>query len=79
MVERSREMMDHLMKIDVGKNPIIWVGHSKGGLFVKQMIVDGMYHLIRNIFVFFGSFCIIPPNKNFMFSLYFCVIGIHTS
>ncbi|KDR18789.1 protein SERAC1 isoform X2 [Zootermopsis nevadensis] len=40
MVERSREMMDHLMKIGVGKNPIIWVGHSKGGLFVKQMIVD---------------------------------------
>jgi hypothetical protein len=53
MVERSREMMDHLKKIGVGKNPIIWVGHSKGGLFVKQMIVDGMYHLIRNMSVFF--------------------------
>jgi hypothetical protein len=32
------------------------VGHSKGGLFVKQMIVDGMYHLIRNMSVFFWSF-----------------------
>lgn len=40
MLERSREMMDHLKKLGVGKNPIIWVGHSKGGLFVKQMIVD---------------------------------------
>ncbi|XP_069679722.1 protein SERAC1 isoform X2 [Periplaneta americana] len=40
MLERSREMMDHLRKVGVGKNPIIWVGHSKGGLFVKQMIVD---------------------------------------
>jgi hypothetical protein len=44
MLERSREMMDHLKKLGVGKNPIIWVGHSKGGLFVKQMIVDGKYH-----------------------------------
>lgn len=40
MLERSREMMDHLKKLGVGKNPIVWVGHSKGGLFVKQMIVD---------------------------------------
>jgi hypothetical protein len=44
MLERSREMMHHLKKLGVGKNPIIWVGHSKGGLFVKQMIVDGKYH-----------------------------------
>jgi hypothetical protein len=40
MLERSREMMDHLKKLGVGKNPVVWVGHSKGGLFVKQMIVD---------------------------------------
>jgi pimeloyl-ACP methyl ester carboxylesterase len=45
MLERSREMMHHLKKLGVGKNPIIWVGHSTGGLFVKQMIVDGKYHL----------------------------------
>jgi hypothetical protein len=44
MLERSREMMDHLKKLGVGKKPIIWVGHSKGGLFVKQMIVDGKCH-----------------------------------
>ncbi|KAJ9590455.1 hypothetical protein L9F63_016514, partial [Diploptera punctata] len=40
MLERGREMMDHLQKLGVGNYPIIWVGHSKGGLFVKQMIVD---------------------------------------
>lgn len=40
MLQRSREMMDHLRNVGVGNNPIIWVGHSKGGLFVKQMIVD---------------------------------------
>ena len=49
MSERSREMMDHLNKLGVGKNPIVWVGHSKGGLFVKQMIVDGKYHFWTSV------------------------------
>lgn len=41
LTERSREMMDLLVKLGVGVgHPIVWVGHSKGGLFVKQMIVD---------------------------------------
>ncbi|XP_063221732.1 protein SERAC1 isoform X3 [Bacillus rossius redtenbacheri] len=40
MLERSREMMSHLREIGVGNNPIIWVGHSKGGVFVKQIIID---------------------------------------
>lgn len=40
MLQRGREMMEHLKEIGVGKRPIIWVGHSKGGLFVKQMLVD---------------------------------------
>jgi hypothetical protein len=50
MLERSREMMAHLKKLGVGKNPIIWVGHSKGGLFVKQMIVDGKCHLKVSVY-----------------------------
>lgn len=34
-------MSDMLIEKDVGNNrPIIWVGHSKGGIFIKQMIVD---------------------------------------
>ncbi|KAI4457625.1 hypothetical protein MML48_7g00018531 [Holotrichia oblita] len=40
MTERSQEMIEHLLKIGVGKHPIVWVGHSKGGLFVKQIILD---------------------------------------
>lgn len=41
MQERGWEMMDHLVKLGVGNHPIVWVGHSKGGLFVKQMLVHG--------------------------------------
>lgn len=39
MSERAWEMMDNLIELGVGEKPIVWVGHSKGGLFVKQMLV----------------------------------------
>lgn len=34
-------MEDLLIRLGVGSNQIVWVGHSKGGLYVKQMLVDG--------------------------------------
>lgn len=40
MTERSKEMIEQLLDIGVGENPIVWVGHSKGGLFIKQILVD---------------------------------------
>ncbi|KAL5290717.1 hypothetical protein ACFFRR_010217 [Megaselia abdita] len=41
IVERAREMADMLIELKVGvDHPIVWVGHSKGGLFVKQILVD---------------------------------------
>lgn len=41
IVERAREMADMLIELNVGvDHPIVWVGHSKGGLFVKQILVD---------------------------------------
>lgn len=41
LVERSQEMIDELVKLGVGQKPIIWVGHSKGGLYIKQIIING--------------------------------------
>ncbi|XP_021711054.1 uncharacterized protein LOC5564131 [Aedes aegypti] len=41
LVDRSREMANMLIEKGVGKgHPIVWVGHSKGGIFIKQIIVD---------------------------------------
>lgn len=39
MPERSWDMIDSLVEKGVGKHSIFWVGHSKGGLYVKQMLV----------------------------------------
>ncbi|KAK7102140.1 protein SERAC1-like [Littorina saxatilis] len=35
---RSREILEKLTKAGVGARPIIWVGHSMGGLLIKQML-----------------------------------------
>ncbi|KAH8293806.1 hypothetical protein KR054_004787 [Drosophila jambulina] len=41
LIQRSREMAELLIQKRVGHgHPIIYVGHSKGGLFIKQLIVD---------------------------------------
>ncbi|XP_045480178.1 protein SERAC1 isoform X2 [Harmonia axyridis] len=42
MVERSDEMIEELLRVGVGKKPIIWVGHSKGGLYIKQIILNAV-------------------------------------
>ncbi|EDW98621.1 uncharacterized protein LOC6538385 [Drosophila yakuba] len=41
LIQRSREMAELLIQHRVGHGrPIIYVGHSKGGLFIKQLMVD---------------------------------------
>ncbi|XP_073814813.1 uncharacterized protein isoform X2 [Musca autumnalis] len=41
LTQRAREMAELLIQHRVGYgHPIVWVGHSKGGLFIKQIIVD---------------------------------------
>ena len=39
MCERSWEMLQRLSEIGVGRYSTIWVAHSKGGLYVKQLLV----------------------------------------
>lgn len=41
MKDRGLEMISLLRDVHVGHNPITWVGHSKGGLFIKQILVHG--------------------------------------
>lgn len=41
LAQRSREMTELLTEHGVGVGrPIVWVGHSKGGIFIKQIMVD---------------------------------------
>lgn len=64
LTERAREMTDMLIEKGVGVNhPIIWVGHSKGGLFIKQIIVDGEWGTTWNL--------ILDPKRYLSLSLIF--------
>ncbi|KPJ16395.1 Protein SERAC1 [Papilio machaon] len=38
--ERAEQMMEQLLSLGVGDKPIVWVGHSKGGLFIKQIYCE---------------------------------------
>ncbi|KAJ2946010.1 hypothetical protein O0L34_g4928 [Tuta absoluta] len=38
--ERAEQMTEQLLDLGVGDRPVIWVGHSKGGLFIKQIYCE---------------------------------------
>jgi len=39
--ERSENLLSRLRMIKLGQRPLIWVGHSMGGLLIKKMLVEG--------------------------------------
>lgn len=43
--ERSEEYITKLIMANVGQRPLVWVGHSMGGLLVKKMLVEGRVKL----------------------------------
>ncbi|GBP55254.1 Protein SERAC1 [Eumeta japonica] len=38
--DRAEQMIEQLLAMGVGRAPIVWVGHSKGGLFIKQIYTE---------------------------------------
>ncbi|XP_048003327.1 uncharacterized protein LOC125239727 isoform X2 [Leguminivora glycinivorella] len=45
--ERAEQMISQLLTLGVGRRPIVWVGHSKGGLFIKQIYCEAYEAYIK--------------------------------
>ncbi|XP_063709707.1 protein SERAC1 isoform X2 [Culicoides brevitarsis] len=41
---RATEFLDKITKAGVGQRPIVWIGHSMGGLIIKSIIVQASQH-----------------------------------
>lgn len=44
--ERSDELLEQLVKVEVGNRPIVWVTHSMGGLMVKCLLNKGFIYIL---------------------------------
>lgn len=43
LVPRATEFLEKIIKAGVGERPIIWIGHSMGGLLIKSIIVQASH------------------------------------
>lgn len=51
LAERSDELIEQLLKVNVGKRPIVWVTHSMGGLLVKSLLNKGRKNMLLLYFI----------------------------
>ncbi|XP_048485890.1 uncharacterized protein LOC105388217 [Plutella xylostella] len=45
--ERAEQMTRQLLDLGVGRKPVVWVGHSKGGLFIKQIYCEAYEEYLK--------------------------------
>ncbi len=52
LADRSKDILDKLRQSGIGKRPVIFVGHSMGGLVIKKLLVQGQeeqdHELVKN-------------------------------
>lgn len=49
LIPRATEFLNKIIKSGVGERPIVWIGHSMGGLIIKSIIVQASQHPDPNV------------------------------
>lgn len=49
LLPRATEFLNKIIKSGVGQRPIVWIGHSMGGLIIKSVIVQASQHPDPNV------------------------------
>uniref|UniRef100_A0A336M9E7 Protein SERAC1 n=1 Tax=Culicoides sonorensis TaxID=179676 RepID=A0A336M9E7_CULSO len=49
LIPRATEFLNKIVKAGVGQRPIVWIGHSMGGLIIKSIIVQASQHPDENV------------------------------
>lgn len=49
LIPRATEFLNKVTKAGVGERPIVWIGHSMGGLIIKSILVQASQHPDTNV------------------------------